>query len=181
MHRNCPWKSRSASGRLSSKGHARELLRSTKIGCPRCGGRSREKVDRVEGSCTDTSAIPGRFRSPLVAKHGFAIAGSSWQFEGSSWFGQERSQPQAGVPSGGFCAPLRRGDARVDGVATEGFASDGAAGHLVEVARISNLTKVAAEWQEIIQEQGAAVPSAGNSDDEFALRGAPGEGRFAPF
>ena len=66
------------------------------------------------------SAIPGRFRSPSVAKHGFAIAGSSRQFEGSSWFGQARSKPQVGVPSGGFCAPLRRGDARVDGVATEG-------------------------------------------------------------
>ena len=86
-------------------------------------GRSREKVDRVEGSCTDTSAIPGRFRSPSVAKHGFATAGSSQQFEGSSWFGQARSKPQAGVPSGGFCAPLRRGDARVDGVTTEGLAS----------------------------------------------------------
>ena len=98
-------------GRLSSKGHARELPRSTKTGCPRCG---------VWGSCTDTSAIPGRFRSPSVAKHGFAIAGSSRQFEGSSWFGLARSKPQAGVPSGGFCAPLRRGDARVDGVATEG-------------------------------------------------------------
>ena len=57
-----------------------------------------------------------------------------------------------------------------------------AAGHLVEVARNSNLlTKAATEWQEIIQEQGAAVPSAGNSDDELALRGAPGEGRFAPY
>ena len=46
-----------------------------------------------------------------------------------------------------------------------------AAGHLVEVARISNLlTKAAAEWQEIIQEQGAAMPSPGNSDEEIALR-----------
>ena len=52
------------------------------------------------------------------------------------------------------------------------------AGHLVEVSRISNLlTKAAAEWQQIIQEQGAA----GNSDDKLALRGAPGEGRFAPY
>ena len=69
----------------------------------------------------------------------------------------------------------------LDGVAMEGFESGGCGG-LVEVARISNLlTKAAAEWQEIIQEQGAAVPSIGNLDDKVALRGAPGEGRFAPY
>ena len=87
-------------------------------------GRSGEEVDRVEGTCTDTSAA-GQFRSRSVAAHGFAITGSSRQLTGSSCSGQAKSKPQARVPQGGFCAPLRRGDARVDGVATEGLANGG--------------------------------------------------------
>ena len=154
MHRNCPWKSRSSSGRFSSKGHARELPRSTKTGRPRCG---------VWRKLIELRAVAQRHvRHPRTVQK--SVSCEAWQLQAPvdslrAVLVADRQGPN----------PERvcHRDVRVDGAATEGLASGGCG----RASRGSGddfsnlLTKAAAERQEIIQEQ---------------LRGALGEGRFGP-
>ena len=83
-------------------------------------GRSREEVDRVEGPITDSTTAGQRIGSPPVVQHGVSITGSDRQYEG-----QCRAESQADLPSGRFCAPLRRRDVGMDAITPEGSASGG--------------------------------------------------------